>query len=143
MSTFVEGLRETLALELEAVASWRMEKAASHPDDSRNERTGHALREWAGDVRRLPDDDPAFAPFVALADDRGESDPYILGVGSCRALVARVSFQGGPVTLDELLAQMAAMMKQTYEDLDLEILDGDLSDLDDLADRLDEENDAK
>jgi hypothetical protein len=64
-------IRGDLAEWLEEQSAWRAERAATHPDDRRNQRAADGLMELARQARSLPEADPTLAKLTNLCEGTG------------------------------------------------------------------------
>jgi hypothetical protein len=77
----VRKVRADLAEKVDNQANWRSMIAEEYPDDPRNHRAENCLRELAGYVRGLPDDDPRLMRAAAMAASIGGDVWMVIGSG--------------------------------------------------------------
>jgi hypothetical protein len=104
--------RNAVVAYLNDQADWRDRKAAEYPEDARNARSAAALRELAGYVETLPDDDDKLAALMEV-QERYDLDVFAPDEEAAR-MISRVGFDA-PMTEPEafLAALVTAEVKDT------------------------------
>ena len=108
--------RNAVVTYLNEKADWRTRKAAEHPEDARNARSAAALRELAGYVETLADDD---ANLAALAAVQARYDLDVFAPGEEAAwMISRLGFDAPFAEPERFMA--ALVTAEVADTVDLE-----------------------
>jgi hypothetical protein len=107
----LSDFHELIAVYLEDQAAWRYEKATEYPDDARNKRSAHGLRELAAYVRGLPSNDERIIELGTIGVRDGLFSPPVVGGPDASHAISRFRFNNPLDDCDQFLTDLIPQVR--------------------------------